>query len=106
MTDQQMIPITQEAFDPYLGSVFSVRNIDVPLELKLVEIEDTAKGRPWPTSLRRPFTMIFAGPPEAILIEGLRVIAAPDGAFCELYLIPIMTHDAATVGQQYQATVN
>lgn len=106
MTDQQTIPITREAFDPYLGSVFNVENIDVPVELKLVEVEDTAKGRPLPPALRRPFTMIFAGPRTAILMEGPRVIAAADGASCELYLIPIMTYDPENTGQYYQAIVN
>lgn len=106
MIYSEVLPITMAEFEPYLGRVFNVQNTDLPVELKLVEIEDTAAGRIWPKSLPKPFLMIFAGPPERILMEGLRVLKAPDGTTYQLHLMPIMTLDALTTGQQYQVVIN
>lgn len=105
MTEQQLAPMTLETFTPHLGRVFDVQNIDLQVELTLLEVEDTAKGRPWPPSLPRPFTLIFSGPAKRVLIEGMRVIAAADGTAFELYFIPIVTPDPAS-GQHYQVVFN
>lgn len=93
-------------FEPYLGRSFNVQNVDIPVSLKLIEIEDSARHRDWPTDLPRPFVMIFSGPPERILLEGYRILQAPGGVAFQLYVIPIMTHDPATNGQHYQVVVN
>ncbi len=106
MIYNDVLPITMTEFEPYLGRIFNVQNIDVAVELKLVEIEDTTAGRIWPRSLPKPFTMIFAGPPERILMEGLRLLKAPDGTTYQLHIMPIMTLDPMTTGQQYQVVIN
>lgn len=106
MIYDNVLPITMIEFEPYLGKVFNLQNTELPVELKLVEIEDTTQGRPWPYRLPKPFVMIFAGPPERIVLEGLRVLKAPDGTDYQLHLIPIMTHDPLTTGQQYQVVIN
>lgn len=106
MTVQNVLPVTMEEFEPYLGKTFNVQNTDVPVALKLLEIEDSTKGRPWPKALPKPFLMIFAGPPERILLEGLRILHMPGGPTYQLYVIPILTHDPMTTGQQYQVVIN
>ncbi len=103
---QHVLPITMEEFEPFLGRTFNVKNTDVPVELKLIEIEDSTKGRLWPPNLPKPFLMIFSGPPERILLEGLRLLELPGGPTYQLYVIPILTHDPASTGQHYQVVVN
>lgn len=103
---QNVLPVTMDEFEPYLGSTFNVRNTDIPVSLKLIEIEDSARGREWPPKLPKPFVMIFSGPPERILLEGYRVLEAPGGAAFQLYVIPILTHDPASNGQHYQVVIN
>ena len=106
MVYQHVLPVTMEEFEPYLGRTFNVQNTDVAVELKLIEIEESSKGRPWPRNLPKPVTMILSGPPERILLEGLRVLTLPGGPTFQLYVIPILTHDPATTGQQYQVVIN
>ena len=106
MVYQQVLPVTIEEFEPYLGRSFNVQNTDVPVALKLIEIEDSTKGRPWPPNLPKPFLMIFSGPPERILLEGYRILQIPGGATFQLYVIPILTHDPASAGQHYQVVIN
>lgn len=103
---QHVLPVTMSDFEPYLGHTFNVQNIDIAVSLRLIEIEDSAQHRDWPANLPRPFVMIFAGPPERILLEGYRILQAPGGATFQLYVIPIMTHDPATNGQHYQVVIN
>jgi hypothetical protein len=103
---QHVVPVQMEQFEPYLGRSFNVLNIDMPVALKLTEIEDSTKGRPWPPRLPKPFLMIFSGPPERILLEGLRVLQVTGGPTFQLYVIPILTHDPAAAGQQYQVVIN
>lgn len=106
MTGYVLAPVTIDTFRPLLDKTFNVLNTDVPVELKLIEVEDTTKGRPWPASLPKPFTLIFSGPPERILLEGMRVLECPGQAPFQLYVIPILTHDPYATGQQYQVVFN
>lgn len=106
MIYQNVEPVTMEEFEPYLGRDFNVQNTDVPVTLKLIEIEDSTKGRLWPKKLPKPFLMIFAGPPERILLEGLRILQVPGGPTFQLYVIPILTHDPGATGQKYQVVIN
>jgi len=106
MVYEHVLPITMEEFEPLIGRSFNVRNTDVSVELKLIEVDDSTRGRPWPPSLPKPFLMIFAGPPERILLEGLRVLELPGGPTYQLHVIPILTHDPASTGQHYQVVIN
>lgn len=106
MIYENVLPVTMGDFEPYLGRSFNVLNLDLPVSLKLIEIEDSTRGRPWPPKLPKPFLMIFSGPPERILLEGLRLLQAPGGATFQLHVIPILTHDPAATGQQYQVVIN
>lgn len=102
----QISPLSNETFQPYVGQLFDVENTDMPIGLCLLEIEVSTKGRSWPPSLPKPFIMIFSGPHDHILLEGSRVIVAPDRTRFELYLIPIMMPDPAIRAQHYQAVIN
>jgi hypothetical protein len=106
MVYENVLPVTMQEFEPYLGRTFNVQNTDIPVELTLTEIEDSTKGRPWPRDLPKPFLMIFSGPPERILLEGLRVLQIPGGPAFQLYVIPILTHDPSSTGQKYQVIIN
>lgn len=105
-TAYAVAPVTQETFLPHLDKTFNVLNCDVAVELKLVEVVDSTRGRPWPPKLPKPFMLIFNGPPERILMEGMRVLKLPSGEMFQLYVIPILTHDPGATGQQYQVIFN
>lgn len=106
MTGYVLAPVTMETFQPLLDKTFNVLNTDVPVELKLIEVSDSTKGRPWPAKLQKPFLLIFSGPPERILLEGMRVLQTPGVDPFQLYVIPILTHDPSETGQLYQVVFN
>lgn len=106
MTGYVLAPVTIDTFRPLLDKTFNVLNTDVPVELKLIEVEDSTKGRPWPSTLPKPFMLIFSGPPERILMEGMRILKCPGQEPFQLYVIPILTHDPQATGQHYQVIFN
>ncbi|HEV7373026.1 DUF6916 family protein [Arenibaculum sp.] len=106
MTGYVLAPVTMETFLPLLGKTFNVLHCDVAVELKLTEVSDSTKGRPWPAKLPKPFLLIFSGPPERILMEGMRVLQTPGVDPFQLYVIPILTHDPGESGQLYQVIFN
>ncbi len=106
MTGYILAPVTMDTFLPLLGKVFNVLHCEVPVELKLIEVSDSTKGRPWPAKLPKPFLLIFSGPPERILMEGMRILKCDGEEPFQLYVIPILTHDPAETGQLYQVIFN
>jgi hypothetical protein len=96
-------PLTADHFLPHVGQVFRVKGGRHALTLSHVDVlpleERQANVLP-----RRPFTVIFAGPPGDVLREGLHVLERDGGPAFELYVMPIQTY---VLGRQdYQAAFN
>jgi Domain of unknown function (DUF6916) len=86
---------TVATFQPLLGDAFAV-DAEPALELRLAEA--TAHDRPG--AARAPFSLVFTGPPEPVLPQGIRRLEHPSlGAF-ELFLVPIGRDEG---GVRYEA---
>jgi len=91
--------LTIEDFEPFIGKEFAVaRRSDV---LRLVSAD---RGRVSPGLVRIPFSLIFQGPRDRIVPEGLYHLAPEGGVDFELYVIPIMT--APGDRQDYEVLFN
>ena len=88
--------MTAETFQPHVGRTFQVRGGRHALELAEVDVGAEQSG--WD---RRPFTLIFRGPPGDVLSEGMHALDAEGGEGFELYLIPI--HTPGPDRQDYQS---
>ncbi len=85
-----------------LHEVFRADTPDSFIALELDEVEVHATG-PEDESSRRAFTLIFLGPKNAPLPEGMVSLAHTDLGKVELYLIPILSQGER---QAYQAVFN
>jgi hypothetical protein len=96
-------PLTPERFIPYLNRVFRVTGGRHALTLKQVDAPPVgdlpSQGMP-----RQPFILIFCGPPDDVLAEGMHTLAVEEGRSFALYLIPVQTPSADR--QDYQAVFN
>ncbi len=94
--------LTADHFIPHQNKVFQVRG--APLELVLVRV-DQRKLEDWEVAegLRDPFSLIFHGPADVILSEGLLTLTLEADAF-DLYVMPI--HTPRRDHQAYQAVFN
>jgi hypothetical protein len=93
--------LTADDFVGYLG-----RRVwpDRPgLEMVLDRI-DRAEFPGWERVARKPFSLIFRGPRQPVLPEGLYPVKFADGPTLMLYVIPILT--AAGDHQEYQVVFN
>jgi hypothetical protein len=93
--------LTREDFDPHVNKTFRVR--DGHHALTLVRIE-ARKMEEWEGQIRPPFNLIFRGPPDDVLAEGMYLLDVEGGPSFELYVIPI--HTAARDRQDYQSSFN
>ena len=89
-------------FETRLNDTFRIQLDQGVLALELSEVElnpaDSTE-----TSSRRAFTLIFHGPPDPILAEGIHQLEHDDAGTLEIYLIPIIS---APDRQAYQAIFN
>jgi uncharacterized protein DUF6916 len=65
---------------------------------------DRCEFRGWERVPRKPFSLIFRGPHQPVLPEGLYPVEFMDGPNLMLYVIPILT--AAGDHQEYQVVFN
>jgi hypothetical protein len=95
--------LTPEHFRPHMEKVFHVQGGHHGLKLTRVEVQSEAitlaNG-----ALRQCFNVIFTGPRDDVLREGLYTLEADGGPSFELYVMPIYT--PAGGRQDYQATFN
>jgi hypothetical protein len=99
MTEQ----LTAEHFLPHVGKTFRVRDGRHSLTLAQVET-DQGRGAAAQAGMRRPFNLIFRGPPRDVLPEGLYTLTVDDGPDFALYVMPI--HTPAQDRQDYQSLFN
>jgi hypothetical protein len=95
--------LTADDFAPFLDKHFSTAG--GPETFMLVKIE----RQPQPSAsdaaeFRIPFILIFRGPPEQVLREGLYVFNVEAGPRFEFYVMPI--HTPSRDRQDYQAVFN
>jgi hypothetical protein len=97
------LELTADLFDGHVGQTFRVGGVDLALVLTAVE---RRAMQAWEAEIasRPPFTLVFRGPADAILPEGLRTLEAEGGPAYDLYIIP--THTPSTAHQNYQAVFN
>jgi hypothetical protein len=95
--------LSRDAFDPHVGKVFRVKGGHHALSLIRIEAR---KLEEWETEtrMREPFNLIFRGPPNDLLKEGMYTLALEDGPSFELYVMPVYTPFPGR--QDYQASFN
>ena len=91
----------QEDFAPFVDRLFRFPGWHGTLRLAEIEARpDSAM----PGAVRTPFTLLFRGPKDDVLPEGLYLAEIEDGPTTELYVSPI--HTPAPDHQGYQAVFN
>ncbi len=80
--------ISHENFSGHLNALFRVVVAETSLELELVEVE---VGKSIDASQREPFTLIFQGPKDSILAEGIHTVSNDSAGSFDLYTIPIIS---------------
>ena len=80
--------ITHEMFVDHVEKTFRVHCGDEFLDVELTEVD--VRERPI-EELRQPFTLIFRGPKDRTLREGLYKVENEDVGTVELYIIPIIS---------------
>lgn len=76
--------LTADDFRPYLAGRFRVQD---SLEAELIEVSDP--GAAGAAGLRAPFTLVFRGPSEPVLRQGIHRLEHRDMGPLELFLVPI-----------------
>jgi len=99
-TETMTETISHENFSGHLNALFRVDVAETSLEFELVEVETHKSIDP---SLREPFTLIFQGPKDPILAEGIYTLSNDGAGSFELYIIPIVSHGDR---QSYQVIFN
>ena len=94
-------PLTLEFFTPYVGQRCEMEGYSVPLVLASATPHPRSAA---PGSVRVPFSLIFEGPPNEVVPQGLHRVAIQDGPVVEIYVLPI--HTIGRDRQDYQATFN
>jgi hypothetical protein len=98
-----MVQLLQhDDFTPHLSKQFSFEGRPQILRLASVEVSP-ASSTPAPDH-RNPFILVFQGPRDDVMPEGLYTAKVEDGARFELYVVPI--HTTGTDRQDYQAIFN
>jgi hypothetical protein len=96
------VMLTPDDFRPHVKKTFRVRGGHHAFTLTAVDAPDL--GEPTPGARRSPFNLLFTGPPNDVLGEGLYTLEVDGGSSFELYVIPIYT--PARDRQDYQAPFN
>jgi hypothetical protein len=95
--------LTRDAFDPHVNKVFRVKGGHHALMLTRIEARAQEE---WEKTMgqRAPFNLIFRGPSDDLLLEGLYTMEVEDGIAFDLYMIPIYTPFPGR--QDYQSSFN
>jgi len=88
-------------FAPFVGKCFTFEDQQVVLRLATVDVK---QAYPAAVADRTPFTLIFHGPPGAVLPEGYYHAQIEGDSVADLYVMPI--HTTERDRQAYQAVFN
>jgi len=90
--------LTADHFMPHVEKVFRVKGGHHALTLAQVEVSGVTGWE------RKPFNLIFSGPPGDVLAAGMYTLEVADGPQFELYVMPIHTPEKGR--QDYQSAFN
>src|SRR5689334_18511194 len=90
--------LTHEAFAQHANTTFQVQTGDTSLELELIEISEL-KLHPQ----QEEFAIVFRGPANAFLEQGVRSLAHQQMGHFEIFLVPIRQDEQ---GFYYEAVFN
>ena len=94
--------LTVDDFAAYSGAEFRLGADEQALHLRLLSA--TALGRAAQThDARAGFSLLFAGPLEAPLAQGVHRVVHPTQGPLNIFLVPV---GASTTGLQYEAVFN
>ncbi len=89
-------------FERHLHEIFRAESAPSPVDFELDEVE-VHPGSPAPGATRQSFTLIFLGPKDSLLPEGLHKLRHHELGEVTLYLIPILSTGER---QAYQSIFN
>lgn len=91
--------LTYETFRGRTGQSF--RDTEAGIDLELLEVDDlTAVARNVPEGARTPFSLIFRGPAEPLVEQGIRPLEHDELGTLEIFVVPIAQESD---GLRYQA---
>lgn len=96
------VMLTADDFRPHVKKTVRVKGGHHAFTLTAVDAQDF--GALAADAKRSPFNVLFTGPPNDVLREGLYTLEVDGGPSFELYVIPIYT--PARDRQDYQAAFN
>ena len=88
-------------FAPHLNKQFRFEGHHHALRLAAVDVSVRPHA---PELTRKPFTLIFHGPKQEVMPEGMYAVEVENGPRFELYVMPILTREPDR--QDYQAVFN
>lgn len=89
--------LTYDMFAGRVGETFR----DADLVLELVEVEDlTAVARNVPADARTPFSLLFRGPDEPVVAQGIRSLVHDEIGELAIFIVPVAKE---ADGMRYQA---
>jgi Domain of unknown function (DUF6916) len=92
--------LTLGHFSSLLQRVFQVREDEIALDLTLI---DASALRSPPDQPREPFALLFRGPSQPILAQGIHRMHTETLGTLEIFLVPIGPDG---IGQRYEAIFN
>jgi len=91
--------LTYETFRDRTGESF--RDTEAGIALDLLEVDDlTAVARNVPADARTPFSLVFRGPAEPVVSQGIRPLEHDELGTLEIFIVPIALEQD---GLRYQA---
>jgi hypothetical protein len=94
-------PLTHAEFEPHLKKLFRFKGVRPALKLEQIDVRD---HEPLPGLGYKAFSLIFSGPRDEVMPEGLYTAEVEGGPSFEFYINPI--HTVARDRQDYQAVFN
>ncbi len=96
--------LTKSDFDGYLGETFLVHHgAPDPLEMLLIEVTALASAPAAASGRREPFSLLFRGPNDAALDQGIYGIEHAGIGTLDLFLVPVGSDQQ---GMRYEAIFN
>lgn len=87
--------LTIEDFSPLVGSTFVLRAADGEIAAELIEAR-AMPGHQVPEGVRSPFSLLWSGPAEPRLQQGIHAVGHPRLAEAlEIFLVPVGPSDGA-----------
>jgi hypothetical protein len=92
--------LSLQHFAPLVGQTFTAQAAQGTVDLTLLE---ATASRPSGVGRSEPFSLIFQGPPDAMLQQGIYALAHEALPGLEIFIVPI---GASETSVQYQAVFN